>query len=420
MDTTHPNPHVLRLLGDIGGTNARFALVRGDGSPITDEITLPTGQYPDLAVAAQAYLQQVGQPTLAQGCIAIANPIDGDVLKMTNNHWQFSIEATRQALGLDNLLMLNDWEAMAMAAPALNGRDLEQIGSGEPVPNAPKGLIGPGSGLGVSSLVRSRRGDWVPIAGEGGHVSLSPTCAREADILRVLWQTYPHVSAERVISGMGLENLYRAICQLNGTEPEALIAALRDTGVKNLTLISNNAGVDDFGLGLLLQTRQVKKMISSYVGENKEFERQYLAGELELEFTPQGTLAEKLRAGGAGIPAFFTKTGVGTLVAEGKELREFGGETYVMEHALFPEVALIKADVADMSGNLRFNLTARNFNPAAATAGKICIVEVERIVATGEIAPDDVHLPGIYVHRIVHNPTPEKRIEKRTTRDRKV
>ena len=202
--------------------------------------------------------------------------------------------------------------------------------------------------------------------------------------------------------------------------PEALIDALRDSGVKDLTVISNNAGVDGFGLGKLLETRQIKKMISSYVGENKEFERQYLAGELQLEFTPQGTLAEKLRAGGAGIPAFFTKTGVGTLVAEGKELREFDGDTYVMERALCPEVALVKADVADRSGNLRFNLTARNFNPAAAMAGKICIVEVERVVATGEIAPDDVHLPGIYVHRIVHNPTPEKRIEKRTTRDRKV
>ena len=202
--------------------------------------------------------------------------------------------------------------------------------------------------------------------------------------------------------------------------PEALIDALRDSGVKNLTAISNNAGVDGFGLGKLLETRQTKKMISSYVGENKEFERQYLAGELELEFTPQGTLAEKLRAGGAGIPAFFTKTGVGTLVAEGKEHREFHGETYIMEHGLFPEVALIKAEVADRSGNLRFNLTARNFNPAAATAGKICIVEVERIVETGDIAPDDVHLPGIYVHRIVVNPTPEKRIEKRTTRERKV
>lgn len=198
--------------------------------------------------------------------------------------------------------------------------------------------------------------------------------------------------------------------------PEALIDALRNSGVKQLTVISNNAGVDGFGLGKLLGTRQITKMISSYVGENKEFERQYLAGELELEFTPQGTLAEKLRAGGAGIPAFFTKTGVGTLVAEGKELREFDGETYVMERALRPAVSLVKADVADRSGNLRFNLTARNFNPAAATAGQLCIVEVERIVETGEIAPDDVHLPGIYVHRIVHNPTPEKRIEKRTTR----
>lgn len=201
--------------------------------------------------------------------------------------------------------------------------------------------------------------------------------------------------------------------------PESLIDALVDSKVKDLTVVSNNAGVDGFGLGKLLETRQIKKMISSYVGENKEFERQFLAGELELEFTPQGTLAEKLRAGGAGIPAFFTKTGVGTLVAEGKELREFNGQTYVMEHALVPDVALIKADVADRSGNLRFNLTARNFNPAAATAGKVCIVEVERVVATGELAPDDVHLPGIYVHRIVVNPTPEKRIEKRTTRDHK-
>ncbi len=196
--------------------------------------------------------------------------------------------------------------------------------------------------------------------------------------------------------------------------PEALIDAVRDSGVKDLTVISNNAGVDDFGLGKLLQTRQVKKMISSYVGENKEFERQYLAGELELEFTPQGTLAEKLRAAGAGIPAFFTKTGVGTLVAEGKDLREFEGETYLMERSLFPEVSLVKADVADTSGNLRFNLTARNFNPAVAMAGKLCVVEVEKIVELGEIAPDDIHLPGIYVHRIVLNAHPEKRIEKRT------
>ncbi|WP_374437287.1 CoA transferase subunit A [Inhella sp.] len=199
--------------------------------------------------------------------------------------------------------------------------------------------------------------------------------------------------------------------------PEALIDALQRTGAQNLTAISNNAGVDGFGLGKLLETRQIKKMISSYVGENKEFERQYLAGELELEFTPQGTLAEKLRAGGAGIPAFFTRTGVGTLVAEGKELREFDGHTYVMERSLRPELSLIKADVADKAGSLRFRLTARNFNPAAAMAGKVCVVEVEKIVEVGEIAPDDIHLPGIYVHRIVHNPTPEKRIEKRTVRN---
>ena len=198
--------------------------------------------------------------------------------------------------------------------------------------------------------------------------------------------------------------------------PEALIDALRDSGVKDLSVISNNAGVDGFGLGKLLETRQIRKMISSYVGENKEFERQYLAGELELEFTPQGTLAEKLRAGGAGIPAFFTKTGVGTLVAEGKELRQFDGETYVMERALTPEVALVKADVADMSGNLRFNKTARNFNPAAAMAGKVCVAEVEEVVEVGTFDPDQVHLPGIYVDRIVHNPTPEKRIEQRTVR----
>jgi len=200
--------------------------------------------------------------------------------------------------------------------------------------------------------------------------------------------------------------------------PEALIDALRDSAVKGLTVISNNAGVDGFGLGKLLESRQIKRMISSYVGENKEFERQYLAGELELEFTPQGTLAEKLRAGGAGIPAFFTKTGVGTMVAEGKELRDFDGETYVMERALVPDVALVKAHRADKSGNLQFRYTARNFNPAVAMAGKITIVEVEEIVETGAMVPDQVHLPGIYVHRIVLNATPEKRIEKRTLRDK--
>lgn len=198
--------------------------------------------------------------------------------------------------------------------------------------------------------------------------------------------------------------------------PEVLIAALRDTGVKDLTVISNNAGVDGFGLGQLLETRQISKMISSYVGENKEFERQYLAGELQLEFNPQGTLAERLRAGGAGIPAFFTATGYGTVVAEGKETREFDGKHYVMETALRADVALVKAWKADEAGNLVFRKTARNFNPACAMAGKLCVVEVEEVVPVGSIDPDQVHLPGIYVHRIVHNPTPEKRIEQRTVR----
>ena len=196
--------------------------------------------------------------------------------------------------------------------------------------------------------------------------------------------------------------------------PEALIAALRDSGKSNLTAISNNAGVDGFGLGQLLATRQIKKMISSYVGENKEFERQYLAGELELEFTPQGTLAEKLRAGGAGIPAFFTKTGYGTLVAEGKETRQFDGEWYVMERSLTADVALVKAWKADQAGNLVFRKTARNFNPLAAMAGKVCVVEVEELVETGALDADQIHLPGIYVQRIVVNASPEKRIEQRT------
>ena len=198
--------------------------------------------------------------------------------------------------------------------------------------------------------------------------------------------------------------------------PEALIAALRDSGVKGLTVISNNAGVDGFGLGQLLETRQIRKMISSYVGENKEFERQFLGGELELEFNPQGTLAERLRAGGAGIPAFFTATGYGTVVAEGKETREFNGRMYVMETALTADVALVKAWKADKAGNLLFRKTARNFNPACAMAGKTCIVEVEEIVEIGAIDPDHVHLPGIYVDRIVLNPHPEKRIEQRTLR----
>lgn len=196
--------------------------------------------------------------------------------------------------------------------------------------------------------------------------------------------------------------------------PEALIAAVKDLGAQNLTAISNNAGVDDFGLGILLVTRQVKKMISSYVGENKEFERQYLAGELQLEFTPQGTLAEKLRAGGCGIPAFYTKTGVGTIVADGKDIRDFDGENYVLERSLVSDISLVKAWKADKAGNLVYRLTARNFNPMVAMAGKITVVEVEEIVENGQLDPDQIHTPSIYVNRIVLNTKPEKRIEQRT------
>jgi 3-oxoacid CoA-transferase subunit A len=196
--------------------------------------------------------------------------------------------------------------------------------------------------------------------------------------------------------------------------PEALILAVKRLGFQNLTAISNNAGVDDFGLGILLVSRQVKKMIASYVGENKEFERQYLAGELELEFTPQGTLAEKLRAGGCGIPAFFTKTGVGTIVAEGKEIRQFDGREYVMERSLVADISLVKAWKADRAGNLVYRYTARNFNPVVAMAGLITIAEVEEIVENGTLDPDEIHTPGIYVHRLVLNPNPEKRIEQRT------
>ncbi|HEX8232413.1 MAG TPA: CoA transferase subunit A [Caulobacteraceae bacterium] len=199
--------------------------------------------------------------------------------------------------------------------------------------------------------------------------------------------------------------------------PENLITALRDSGVKDLTVISNNAGVDNFGLGLLLWTRQIKKMVSSYVGENKEFERQYLSGELELEFNPQGTLAERIRAGGAGIPAFFTPTGVGTLVAEGKEVRNFEGRDYVMETWLRADLSIIKAWKADAEGNLVFRKTARNFSPMMAAAGKRCVVEVEEIVPTGSLDPDCIHTPGIYVDRIIHGAF-EKRIEQRTVRKR--
>ena len=199
--------------------------------------------------------------------------------------------------------------------------------------------------------------------------------------------------------------------------PESLITALKQTGVKNLTCISNNAGVDGFGLGLLLESKQIKKMIASYVGENKEFERQFLSGEFEVELTPQGTLAEKLRAGGAGIPAFFTATGVGTLIAEGKEEREFNGKPYILENSLTADIALVKAYKADTAGNLIFRKTAQNFNPVCAMAGKVCIVEVEEIVEIGALDPDQIHLPGIYVNRIVLNATPEKRIEQLTLKE---
>ncbi|MFD1344401.1 CoA transferase subunit A [Litorisediminicola beolgyonensis] len=197
--------------------------------------------------------------------------------------------------------------------------------------------------------------------------------------------------------------------------PELLIAAIRDAGTKDLTVASNNAGVDDFGLGILLQTKQVKKMMSSYVGENKEFMRQYLGGELELEFNPQGTLAERMRAGGAGIPGFYTKTGVGTQIAEGKEVKEFDGEDYILERGIFADLSIVKAWKADETGNLIFRKTARNFNPPAAMCGKVCVVEVEEIVKAGELDADNIHLPGVYVHRLIQGEH-EKRIEQRTTR----
>ena len=199
--------------------------------------------------------------------------------------------------------------------------------------------------------------------------------------------------------------------------PELLIDAIKAAGTKNLTFASNNAGVDDFGIGILLQTRQVRKMISSYVGENAEFMRQYLSGELELEFNPQGTLAERMRAGGAGIPGFYTKTGVGTIIAEGKEHKDFNGQTYILEHGIVTDLAIVKAWKADATGNLVFRKTARNFNPPAAMCGKICVAEVEEIVPTGSLDPDAIHLPGIYVHRVIAG-AHEKRIEQRTVRKR--
>jgi 3-oxoacid CoA-transferase subunit A len=224
-------------------------------------------------------------------------------------------------------------------------------------------------------------------------------------------------SAAAVLDGIVKDGMLLAIggfglCGI----PEALILALRDSGVRDLTVASNNAGVDGWGLGLLLESRQIRKMISSYVGENAEFERQFLQGELEVEFVPQGTLAERMRAGGAGIPGFYTRTGVGTIVAEGKEHKEFDGTTYILERGLQADLALVKAWKADPHGNLVFRRTARNFNPLAATCGKVTVAEAEIIVAPGELDPDEIHTPGIFVQRVVHNPSPEKRIERKTTR----
>ncbi|KQV42710.1 succinyl-CoA--3-ketoacid-CoA transferase [Rhizobium sp. Root268] len=220
--------------------------------------------------------------------------------------------------------------------------------------------------------------------------------------------------AGRLKNGMTILSGGFGLCGI----PETLILAIREAGVTGLTVISNNAGVDGVGLGILLETRQIRKMVSSYVGENKTFATQYLAGELELEFTPQGTLAERIRAGGAGIPAFFTRTGVGTIVADGKEIREFDGETYVMERGLRGDLAIVHAYQGDTEGNLIYRYTARNFNPMMATAADFTVVEVEHLVAAGELNPDAIHTPGIYVDRIVHVANPEKRIEQRTTRPR--
>ena len=225
-----------------------------------------------------------------------------------------------------------------------------------------------------------------------------------------------YASAKDALDGLLFDGMFIAaggfgLCGI----PELLLQAIKEEGTKDLTFASNNAGVDGFGIGILLQTRQVKKMISSYVGENAEFMRQYLSGELELEFNPQGTLAERLRAGGCGIPGFYTKTGVGTVIAEGKEHKEFNGETFIMETGLFADISIVKAWKADATGNLVFRKTARNFNPPAAMSGKICIAEVEEIVPTGSLDPDHIHLPGIYVHRLIQGDH-EKRIEQRTTR----
>ena len=229
--------------------------------------------------------------------------------------------------------------------------------------------------------------------------------------MRKIYDTPEEALKDVLFDGMTIAAGGFGLCGI----PEILINAIKGAGIKNLTVASNNAGVDDFGLGILLQTKQVKKMISSYVGENDTFMSQYLGGELELEFNPQGTLAERMRAGGAGIPGFYTKTGVGTVIAEGKEHKEFDGETYILETGLKTDLAIIKAWKSDETGNLIYRKTSRNFNPAAATCGKICVAEVEEIVPSGELNPDLIHTPGIYVHRIVQG-THEKRIEQRTVR----
>src|SRR5215472_17483851 len=254
------------------------------------------------------------------------------------------------------------------------------------------------------------------------HSKILPIC-HPCRRWRIVWRggksmnkLYPN--AEEALSGLARDGMLVAVggfglCGI----PEALIFALRATGVRNLTIASNNAGVDGWGLGLLLETRQIKKMISSYVGENAEFERQFLSGELDVEFCPQGTLAERMRAGGAGIPGFYTRTGVGTVIAEGKESRVFDGHTYILERGIRADISLVKAWKGDLHGNLIYRRTARNFNPNAATCGKITVAEVEELVQPGELDPDEVHTPGIFVHRLVHVPRPIKHIEKRTTRE---
>lgn len=238
------------------------------------------------------------------------------------------------------------------------------------------------------------------------------TSAHASTTLNKLWRDPKTVLNDLVKDGMVLAVGGFGLCGI----PEALIAALRETGVRELTIASNNAGVDEWGLGQLLKTRQIKKMISSYVGENVEFERQYLEGEIEVEFCPQGTLAERMRAGGAGIPGFYTRTGIGAIVAEGKEHKDFDGVTYILERGIQSDLSLVKAWKADVCGNLVYRRTARNFNPNAATCGRVTVAEAEIIVEAGELDPDQIHTPGIYVHRLIHNPNPEKRVERKTIR----